>query len=76
METNRSTHQASGSQPPASQRPQGVGGCYLTPPPLEDVLFEQLHYLISHASQDCPAGCAICHRLSRVLAPLLEPFRA
>jgi hypothetical protein len=75
VETNRLTHQASSDQPPTGQRQHGVGGCYVTPPPLEDVLFEQLSYLVSHASQNCPPGCAICARLSRVLAPLLEPFR-
>jgi len=76
METNHSTHQAHGSDSPATQRQRGVGGCYVTPPPLQDVLFEQLSYLISHAGCGCPAGCATCDRLSRVLAPLLEPFRA
>ena len=74
METNGSTHPASGRQPPAT-RQRGVGGSYMTPTPLGDVLFEQLRYLISHASQECPPGCAICARLGRVLGPLLEPFR-
>ena len=76
METDHSTHQARGNQTPATQRQPAVSGCYLSSPPLEEVLFEQLHYLVSHASHECPRGCAICHRLSRVLGPLLEPFRA
>ena len=75
METDHPTNQASGRRAAAAQRPRGVRGCYITPSPLGDVLFEQLRYLISHSSQECPAGCATCARLGRVMAPLLEPFR-
>jgi len=75
MNVNHSTHPANGSRPSATERPLTVGGCYVAPPPLADVLFEQLDYLVSHALQGCEPGCPICERLIRVLGPLLEPFR-
>ena len=77
MEANHSTHRAGGGGPRAAQRRHpGLGGCYVTPSPLEDVLFEQLRYLISHAGHRPSGHCPDCDRLDRVLGPLLEPFRA
>lgn len=76
MEANHSTHPAGGGGPRATERHPGVRGCYLTPSPLEDVLFEQLRYLISHAGHHPSERCSDCDRLDRVLGPLLEPFRA
>jgi hypothetical protein len=75
MDADHSTNPANGSRPSATRRPQTVDGCYVAPPCLADVLFEQLDYLVSHARQGCEPGCPICERLSRVLEPLLEPFR-
>lgn len=42
--------------------------------PLGDILQEQLDYLIAHATQACPPGCADCARLQQVKSWLLLPF--
>jgi hypothetical protein len=76
MKEIQSSSPALGPAAPAKRRQAGAGGCYLAPAPLKTVLFEQLDFLIAHAGQDCPPGCATCRRLSRVLTPLLEPFRS
>jgi hypothetical protein len=44
------------------------------PAPLSDILYEQLDYLIAHATQACPPGCADCARLQQVKIWLLLPF--
>ncbi|MGP8244474.1 MAG: hypothetical protein ACLQVN_08125 [Bryobacteraceae bacterium] len=41
-----------------------------------DVMFEQLEYLLTHESQDCPAGCEDCKRLKKAERWLLLPFHA
>jgi hypothetical protein len=66
-----------GTQSPASI-PAGSGGPadLMQPAPLSDILYEQLDYLIAHATQACPPGCADCARLQQVKSWLLLPFGA
>ena len=58
-------------------RPIGSGhpAEFVQPAPLGDILREQLDYLISHATQACPPGCADCARLQQAKNWLLIPFR-
>jgi hypothetical protein len=57
--------------------PMGSGSSadLIQPAPLGDILHEQLDYLIDHATQACPPGCADCARLQQVKSWLLIPFR-
>jgi hypothetical protein len=56
--------------------------CPVTPPGLHftaktnDVLQEQLQYLIAHAAGDRACGCSECRRYLRVRSVLLEIFRS
>jgi hypothetical protein len=42
--------------------------------PVEDVMFDQLEFLMTHSSPDCPY-CEDCQRLLAVKAILLQPFQ-
>lgn len=44
--------------------------------PLEDVLFDQLEFLVGHRSLHCQESCPECVRLEQVKEWLLLPFRA
>jgi hypothetical protein len=50
------------------------GSSFIEPAPLVDVLFDQLEYLVSHAAQGCPEGCADCARFREIQRLLLLPF--
>ncbi len=64
-----------GNQPCAATSPCSLGHlCYTGPAPLADVMFEQLEYLVDHASANCPPGCSECARLAQVEKWLLRPF--
>ena len=52
------------------------GSCYTKPASLADVMFDQLEWLICHASGKCPPGCPHCARFEQVKNLLLMPFRA
>ncbi len=47
---------------------------YLAMAPLDDVMFEQLEYLLAHTSVDCAPECAECTRLAHIQKWLLLPF--
>jgi hypothetical protein len=49
--------------------------CYLESAPLDEVMFDQLEYLVTHAGRDCPPECPDCARLLQVRKWLLLPFR-
>ena len=49
---------------------------HLEPAPLDEILHEQLDYLIAHAAQSCAPGCPDCARFQQVQYGLLLPFRA
>ncbi len=48
--------------------------CYIEPAQAEEVMFEQLEWLLDHADGSCAAGCRECARLETVKRLLLQPF--
>ena len=62
--------QSLAANPAGSGRPAD----FIQPAPLGDILFEQLDYLVAHATQACAPGCADCARLQQVKSWLLLPF--
>ena len=57
------------------QRAPGRGVRYLGQASMTDVMFDQLEYLLSHQSEDCPPRCQDCERLKKAGRWLLLPFR-
>ena len=55
---------------PATSEPH----CYIEPAEADDVMFEQLQWLLDHADGSCAAGCRECTRLETVKRLLLQPF--
>ena len=51
--------------PPTSQY-EGRSSCYIDPASLEDVMFDQLEWLLEQASASCSPECPHCARLERV----------
>jgi hypothetical protein len=49
-------------------------GCYLDPAPMLEIMLEQLHFLVEHASEHCPPECPDCARVAQVRNWLLLPF--
>lgn len=41
---------------------------------LNDVMFDQLEYLLDHGNSECPPVCVECKRLEQVKYWLLAPF--
>ena len=62
--------QSMATNPAGSGRPAD----FTQPASLGDILHEQLDYLVDHAAQACPPGCADCARLQQVKSWLLLPF--
>ena len=60
----------------ASQTAPGHRVSYIEAAPTTNVMFDQLEYLVGHASQGCRAGCQDCIRLREIEGWLLQPFRA
>ena len=61
--------------PPTSQY-EGRSSCYIDPASLEDVMFDQLEWLLEHASSGCARKCPHCLRLEQLKDLLLLPFQA
>jgi hypothetical protein len=55
---------------PASRRPS----CYTQPAPADEVMMEQLEFLLLHARKGRHVACAECARLDRIGSVLLAPF--
>jgi hypothetical protein len=58
--------------------PTGVNegpSCYIEPASLVEVMFDQLAWLLEHASASCSPECPHCARLEKVKNLLLEPFQ-
>lgn len=52
-----------------------MAAAYIAAAPLLDVMVEQLEYLVTHESPECPTGwCPDCRRSAHIQALLLEPF--
>jgi hypothetical protein len=43
----------------------------IEPAPRNDVLIDQLEYLVSHTGPECPLGCPDCDRLGQIKKLLL-----
>ena len=57
-------------EPPAVHQ----ANCYLEPAPADEVMMEQLEFLLLHARRGRHVGCSECKRLERIGAVLLAPF--
>jgi len=55
---------------PATSEPH----CYIAPAEANDVMFEQLEWLLEHGNGTCATGCRECARLETVKRLLLQPF--
>jgi len=75
MNTERQTENAKVPAGAAAEQAQMAKTCYVATAPMEDVLFDQLQYLVTHSGRDCPPECLECGRLERVKHWLLLPFR-
>ena len=53
----------------------GRRSCYIEPASLVDVMFDQLAWLLEHASASCAPECPHCARLEQVKNLLLVPFQ-
>lgn len=60
---------------PAKQSGTDAHSRNIEPAPVVDVMFDQLEYLVAHASCQCPVNCLDCDRLERIKGLLLVPFR-
>ena len=49
--------------------------CYIEPASLVEVMFDQLAWLLEHASASCSPECPHCARLEKVKNLLLAPFQ-
>ena len=62
---------------PNGSGPEAKTSCYLEAASPEDVMFEQLEWLLDHSEQTdqpCAPDCRDCARLEEVQRLLLEPF--
>ena len=48
--------------------------CYTQPAPADEVMMEQLEFLLLHARKGRHLACAECARLDRIGSVLLAPF--
>jgi hypothetical protein len=48
--------------------------CYTKPAPADEVMMEQLEFLLLHARKGRHLACAECARLDRIGSVLLAPF--
>ena len=53
---------------------EGRRSCYIEPASLEEVMFDQLAWLLEHASASCSPECPHCARLQKVKNLLFVPF--
>jgi len=75
MNMDRQIGNAKGPAPVVNQPANSTHSCYVASAVVEDVLFDQLQYLVTHGGRDCPSDCLECGRLERVTHWLLLPFR-
>jgi hypothetical protein len=60
---------------PPTSLSEGRRSCYIEPASLVEVMFDQLAWLLEHASASCPPECPHCARLEKVKNLLLIPFQ-
>jgi hypothetical protein len=61
-------------QGPPTSLNEGRSSCYIEPALLVEVMFDQLAWLLEHASASCSPECPDCARLEKVKNLLLVPF--
>ena len=61
---------------PPSNLNEGRRSCYIEPASLEEVMFDQLAWLLEHTSATCSQECPHCARLQKVKNLLFGPFEA
>jgi hypothetical protein len=59
---------------PPTNLNEGRRSCYIEPASLEEVMFDQLAWLLEHVSASCSPECPHCARLQKVKNPLVVPF--
>jgi hypothetical protein len=63
------------SETPGEPQPQARRrGCYTQPAPADEVMMEQLEFLLLHARKGRHPACSECARLDRIGSVLLAPF--
>jgi hypothetical protein len=51
-----------------------LASCYMQPAPADEVMMEQLEFLLLHARKGRHLACPECARLDRIGSVLLAPF--
>jgi hypothetical protein len=51
-----------------------TASCYMQPAPTDEVMMEQLEFLLLHSRKGRHADCAVCARLDHIGGALLAPF--
>jgi hypothetical protein len=51
-----------------------ITSCYTEPAPADEVMLEQLEFLLLHSRKGRHLGCSECARLDRIGSVLLSPF--
>ncbi len=51
-----------------------LASCYAQPAPADEVMMEQLEFLLLHARKGRHLACSECARLDRIGSVLLAPF--
>ena len=69
METFQQSEPAIEAQPGAR-----LASCYAQPAPTDEVMMEQLEFLLLHARHGRHAACSACVRLEQIGSVLLAPF--
>ena len=59
---------------PPTNLNEGRRSCYIEPASLEEVMFDQLAWLIEHTNASCSPECPHCARLQKVKNLLFVPF--
>jgi len=64
-----------GQPGPSTSLNEDRRSCYIEPASLVEVMFDQLAWLLEHASESCSPECPHCARLEKVKNLLLVPFQ-
>lgn len=75
MSSDRSISKTGSRTGLTGQTAPGSGVRYVGEASMTEVMFDQLEYLLTHQSENCPARCLDCERLKRAGRWLLLPFR-
>jgi hypothetical protein len=59
---------------PPTNLNEGRCSCYIEPASPEEVMFDQLAWLLEHARASCSPDCPHCARLEKVKNLLFAPF--